>query len=131
MRWARPALLGGVLAVILIVGWSGIVKAGGSSPENAAASTATVAKVHAKLPPPRENDPVSARHKKQEKNPPPARHWPRIIMLGDSVMIGAEDNLAARLGPGFSMDAKVGRQADEFLEIVEAIKRQATTRRRW
>ena len=45
-------------------------------------------------------------------------------MLGDSVMIGAEENLAARLGPGFSMDAKVGRQADEFLAIIEAIKRQ-------
>jgi lysophospholipase L1-like esterase len=44
-------------------------------------------------------------------------------MLGDSVMIGAEDDLAARLGPGFSMDAKVGRQADEFIAIVEKIKK--------
>ena len=44
-------------------------------------------------------------------------------MLGDSVMIGAEEKLASRLGPGFSMDAKVGRQADEFLEIIEKIKR--------
>jgi len=45
-------------------------------------------------------------------------------MLGDSVMIGAEQKLAARLGPGFSMDAKVGRQADEFLKIIRKIKRQ-------
>ena len=43
-------------------------------------------------------------------------------MLGDSVMIGAEDKLAQRLGPGFSMDAKVGRQADEFLKIIRKIK---------
>jgi len=139
MKWARPALLGGVLAVILIVGWSGIVKTGGSSPESAAASTATVAKVHAKL---GETDPSppadhqgrqgqgsqqgkeQQKQPKQEKKPPPARHWPRIIMLGDSVMIGAEEKLESRLGPGFSMDAKVGRQADEFLEIIEAIKRQ-------
>jgi lysophospholipase L1-like esterase len=45
-------------------------------------------------------------------------------MLGDSVMIGAEEKLAKRLGPGFSMNAEVGRQADEFLDIVEKIKRE-------
>ncbi|MBS1863421.1 MAG: acyltransferase [Actinobacteria bacterium] len=129
MKWARPALIGGVLAVILIVGWSGIVGAGGSNPELAAASTATEAKVHAKLPQ-AEGDargsspPQGKAGGQQEKKPAPAKHWPRIVMLGDSVMIGAKEQLASRLGPGFSMDAKVGRQADEFLEIIEAIKRQ-------
>jgi peptidoglycan/LPS O-acetylase OafA/YrhL len=125
LRVARPALLVSVLGVILIVGWSGIVSANGSNPEAAAASTATVARVHAKLPPPRQADP-SAREPKGKKGKPlpPAKHWPRIVMIGDSVMIGAEENLEARLGPGFSMDAKVGRQADEFLEIIEKIKRQ-------
>jgi peptidoglycan/LPS O-acetylase OafA/YrhL len=143
LRVARPALIVGVLGVILIVGWSGIVSAGSSSPESAAASTATVAKVHAKLPPP-ENNPPPPKKKRQGENGaaprqgegageekqqkgkhlPAAKHWPRIVMLGDSVMIGAEEKLAARLGPGFSMDAKVGRQADEFLAIIEAIKRQ-------
>ena len=137
LRVLRPALLATVLGVILIVGWSGIVSAGSSSPESAAASTATVAKVHAKLPP-REHDPAPpAREKgeaakkesgakqrqKQKRQLPPAKHWPRIVMLGDSVMIGAEEKLASRLGPGFSMDAKVGRQADEFLAIIEKIKR--------
>jgi peptidoglycan/LPS O-acetylase OafA/YrhL len=126
LRFARPALLVAVLGVILIVGWSGIVSAGNSSPESAAASTATVAKVHAKLPPPEQTEPKTSQqpHKKQKKQLRAAKHWPRIVMLGDSVMIGAEKNLAARLGPGFSMDAKVGRQADEFIAIVEAIKRQ-------
>ncbi|MBS1883241.1 MAG: acyltransferase [Actinobacteria bacterium] len=129
MRWARPALIGAVLAVILIVGWSGIVGAGGSNPELAAASTATEAKVHAKLPQAegeaRGSSPSQGKAgRQQEKKPPPAKHWPRIVMLGDSVMIGAKEQLASRLGPGFSMDAKVGRQADEFLEIIEAIKRQ-------
>ena len=42
LRIARPALIVAVLGVILIVGWSGIVSAGGPSPEPAAASTATV-----------------------------------------------------------------------------------------
>jgi hypothetical protein len=51
LRFASPALLAAVLGVILIVGWSGIVSAGsGKGPEEAAASTKTVAKVHAKLP---------------------------------------------------------------------------------
>ena len=131
LRFARPALLAAVLGTILIVGWSGIVKAGsGSSPEAAAASTKTVALVHAKLPPaPVEHD-ESARSHQPAKTPessrkplPPAKRWPRIVMLGDSVMIGAEEQLAAKLGPGFSMDAKVGRQAEEFLQIVRKIKR--------
>ncbi len=133
LRVVRPALLATVLGVILIVGWSGIVSAGSPSPESAAASTATVAKVHAKLRP-RENDPApppakekgkgaEVEHRaKQRRQLRPAKHWPRVVMLGDSVMIGAEKNLAARLGPGFSMDAKVGRQADEFIAIVEKIK---------
>ena len=63
------------------------------------------------------------RNAAQKQKPRHSKHWPRIVMLGDSVMIGAEDKLAARLGPGFSMDAKVGRQADEFIAIIEKIKR--------
>jgi peptidoglycan/LPS O-acetylase OafA/YrhL len=131
LRVARPALIVTVLGVILIVGWSGIVSAGSSSPESAAASTATVAKVHAELPP-RENEPApptggkgaeEEMGAKAKKHLRAAAHWPRIVMLGDSVMIGAEKSLAARLGPGFSMDAKVGRQADEFIAIVQKIKR--------
>jgi lysophospholipase L1-like esterase len=39
-------------------------------------------------------------------------------------MIGAADRLAARLGPGFSINAKVGRQADEFVAIVQKLKRE-------
>ncbi|HXF31822.1 MAG TPA: acyltransferase family protein [Solirubrobacterales bacterium] len=124
LRAARPALLVAVLGVILIVGWSGIVTAGSSNPESAAASTATVAKVHAKLPSAEATDPKPSKqpHKAQPEQLRLAKHWPRIVMLGDSVMIGAEKNLAARLGPGFSMDAKVGRQADEFIAIVKKIK---------
>jgi peptidoglycan/LPS O-acetylase OafA/YrhL len=131
LKWARPALVFSVLAVILIVGWSGIVKAGKSSPAAEAASAATsvhvaaktrqVAKTH-----PRHRKPKSQKSHEPEPHTalPPSKHWPRIVMLGDSVMIGAEDQLEKKLGPGFSMDAKVGRQADEFLEIIEKIKRE-------
>jgi peptidoglycan/LPS O-acetylase OafA/YrhL len=134
LKVARPALIVAVLGVILVVGWSGIVKSNDSASAEAA-SEATSVHVIAKT----KTDPKPAREAatgkgtagepahhaaRQQKPLPPAKHWPRIVMLGDSVMIGAEDNLAKRLGPGFSMDAKVGRQADEFLDIVEKIKRE-------
>ncbi len=154
LRVARPALILGVLGVILVVGWSGIVQGGGGNQAALAASTATSVHVSAKSTAagkassrssgsqpggsksggsqpgdPKTAEPENQRqghgrkHRHKQK-PPPAKHWPRIIMLGDSVMIGAEEKLAARLGPGFSMDAKVGRQADEFLEIIKQIKRE-------
>ncbi|HEY2054216.1 MAG TPA: acyltransferase family protein [Solirubrobacterales bacterium] len=128
LKVARPALIVAVLGVILVVGWSGIVKAGNSaSASGEAALTATSVHVTAKTTRKRKTDPNPPPHRaKQAHKPlPPAKHWPRVIMLGDSVMIGAEEKLAKRLGPGFSMDAKVGRQANEFLEIIEKIKREA------
>jgi peptidoglycan/LPS O-acetylase OafA/YrhL len=145
LKVARPALILGVLGVILIVGWSGIVRAGqGDTASAEAASTATSVHVAAKegRAPAEAGKPgastgrgdagkharsaatAAERAQHHHKPLPPAKHWPRIIMLGDSVMIGAEEKLAARLGPGFSMDAKVGRQADEFLAIIEKIKRE-------
>jgi peptidoglycan/LPS O-acetylase OafA/YrhL len=135
LRVARPALILGVLAVILVVGWSGIVKSGSTSPELAAASIKTSAHVSAKLPESK-TGPAAPKGAQTGGNAGAAKqasearkqklryskHWPRIVMLGDSVMIGAEDDLEKRLGPGFSMDAKVGRQADEFIAIIEKIK---------
>jgi peptidoglycan/LPS O-acetylase OafA/YrhL len=139
LRIARPALIVSVLGVILIVGWSGIVSSSGPSPAVAAASMKTSAHVYAKTQ--RPVDPKGSKPSQEKgakngkagakepdggasarKKPRHATHWPRIVMLGDSVMIGAEEKLEARLGPGFSMDAKVGRQADEFLEIIAKIK---------
>jgi peptidoglycan/LPS O-acetylase OafA/YrhL len=101
-RYARPALLAGVPAAILVVGWSGIVSSGGSrlDAELATASTAEHAKVE--VAPSRRSS-----------------RAPRVVALGDSVMIAAKERLAARLGPKFSMNARVARQADEFVEIAE------------
>jgi peptidoglycan/LPS O-acetylase OafA/YrhL len=106
---ARAALAVAVLAVVAFVGWSGLFS-GQRSPNPAAASTATAAVVKA--------EPASP-----TPQPAPARP-PRIIALGDSVMVGARDELAARLGPGFSMNAAVGRQADEFVAIVQRLRRE-------
>ncbi|HEX2393509.1 MAG TPA: acyltransferase family protein [Solirubrobacterales bacterium] len=110
LRLARPALAAGVLAIVLFVGWSGLFGSRNRELE-AAASTPTEAIVHA-----------SARA--GPTHPPPATRPPRIVALGDSVMIGARDELAARLGPGFSMSAEVGRQASGFVEIVQRLKRE-------
>jgi peptidoglycan/LPS O-acetylase OafA/YrhL len=111
MRRARPALAAATLAIVLLIGWSGLFASHGDQLPSAAASTATVARVTA--------HPVPA-----GPDALPVAHPLRVIALGDSVMIGAKDQLAARLGPGFSLSAKVGRQADEFVEIVQRLRRQ-------
>jgi lysophospholipase L1-like esterase len=45
-----------------------------------------------------------------------------VVALGDSVMIAARDQLARQFGPGFSMNAHVGRQADEFIALARQLK---------
>jgi lysophospholipase L1-like esterase len=113
-RYARPALLAGVPAVVLLVGWSGIVSSGERNlAPSAAASTAEFAKVEVK---PRRGGRRASRAAARRNRPP------RIVAFGDSVMIGAKDRLAARLGARFSMNAKVGRQADEFVELARRLK---------
>jgi peptidoglycan/LPS O-acetylase OafA/YrhL len=114
LKVARPALLAGVVAIVALVGWSGLFGGGDNRPDAAAASTRTFARVKA----------APVRQPEPQRPLPPAKHPPRIIALGDSVMIGAASNLAARLGPGFSMNAKVGRQASEFVEIVQQLRRE-------
>jgi peptidoglycan/LPS O-acetylase OafA/YrhL len=140
LRVARPALLLGALAVVLFVGWSGFFATSDRQVEQAAASTPEVATVKAEPVTPRREPPARAETPRTaprstgakpnagaEGPLPHLTHPPRIMALGDSVMIGAAANLKARLGPGFSMNAKVGRQASEFVEIVEEIKREGHT----
>ena len=105
LRIARPALIVTTLAIVALIGWSGLFSED-SGPPASAASTATAATVRTSL------------------GEEPGGDPPRIIALGDSVMIGAAEKLAARLGPGFSMSAEVGRQADEFVAIAQRLKRE-------
>jgi peptidoglycan/LPS O-acetylase OafA/YrhL len=104
LKVARPALIVGTLAIVALIGWSGLFATRNHQLDAAAASTATVATVRAP--------------------PASADRPPRIVALGDSVMIGAADKLAGRLGPGFSMSAEVGRQADDFVAIAQRLKRE-------
>jgi lysophospholipase L1-like esterase len=105
LRVARPALAVAVVAIVVGVGWSGIISTGSRHLEAgvAAASTAPFAKVTVK---------------------PSAHRSPRVVAFGDSVMIGAKERLAARFGPRFSMNAKEGRQAGEFAELARRLKRR-------
>jgi peptidoglycan/LPS O-acetylase OafA/YrhL len=108
LRVGRPALAIAVIATVALVGWGGIFSTG-SEPNVAAASTAELAKVTVKPAPQINRD---------------AGKPPRIVAFGDSVMVGAKERLAARLGRRFSMNAKVGRQADEFVKLARRLKRR-------
>jgi peptidoglycan/LPS O-acetylase OafA/YrhL len=148
LRLARPALIGLALAVVLFVGWSGLFGGTNRSLERAQASTPAVARVKAepqrrepaarsrtgaesrpqREPQPKQPQQGAAEHQARDGARPaplqPGSPSPRIIALGDSVMVGAAERLSARLGPGLSLNAKEGRQASEFVEIVEKLKRE-------
>ncbi len=124
LKVARPALVIGTLAIVALVGWTGLFSKDSGPPASALASTQTVATVHVN--PRREKAGYPSAGYSADRRPPdgyPAFSAPRIMALGDSVMIGAKDKLAARLGPGFSMSAEVGRQATDFVAITQRLKR--------
>jgi peptidoglycan/LPS O-acetylase OafA/YrhL len=127
LRVGRPALAFAVVAIVALVGWGGLASSG-SQGGIAAASTAEFAKVTAR--------PASYRNASSPRQEGQTMHsgagsekeWrgkpPRVVAFGDSVMIGAKEKLAARFGPRFSMNAKVGRQASEFVELARRLKRR-------
>ena len=122
LRVARPALILGVLAVILVVGWSGIVKSGSPSPEAGGGVDEDLRPRQREAAGSEDRPGRPQRHQARAGKPAPPRkpakrasrssrhskHWPRIVMLGDSVMIGAEDNLAAAARPGL-LDGRQSR----------------------
>ncbi len=124
LRFGRPALLAGVLIVVLTVGWGEI---GGSGKEELAsgatpASTAESAIVRAQP----TAAPTRGRRRPGHRGSaiPPANPDlpPRVVAFGDSVMIAAKQRLAARLGRRFSMNARVSRQANEFVDLVQRLR---------
>jgi len=127
LRVGRPALAFAVIAIVALVGWGGIVSTG-SNPNVAAASTAEFAKVIVKPAPRTGRNAVYIHRTKTTLQRGKARGGvgkpPRIVAFGDSVMIGAKEKLAAHFGPRFSMNAKVGRQADEFVKLARRLKRR-------
>jgi peptidoglycan/LPS O-acetylase OafA/YrhL len=121
LRFGRPALAAGVVAIVAAIGWSGLFESGGSRLEArlAAASTETFARVNVAQKPAASGAGGTTAGGQSHA---PGSRAPRIVAFGDSVMIGAKDRLAARLGPRFSMNAKVSRQADEFIALARRLK---------
>jgi peptidoglycan/LPS O-acetylase OafA/YrhL/lysophospholipase L1-like esterase len=126
LRVGRPALAFAVVAIVALIGWSGIFSSGGRHLEAgvAAASTAEFAKVTVEPLAQRGGGPDGGRRASHREGDRRHDKPPRVVAFGDSVMIGAKDKLAARLGSRFSMNAKVGRQADEFVDLARRLKRR-------
>jgi peptidoglycan/LPS O-acetylase OafA/YrhL len=123
LRVGRPALAFAVVAIVVLVGWGGIFSSSSRhlEPGMAVASTAEFAKVIVQ---PVDRNAFSI-HTNEKTLHREGGKPPRIVAFGDSVMIGAKDRLAARFGPRFSMNAKVGRQAEEFVELARKLKRRS------
>jgi peptidoglycan/LPS O-acetylase OafA/YrhL/lysophospholipase L1-like esterase len=131
LRVGRPALAFAVAAIVVLVGWGGIASTGSRhvGPGVAAASTAEFARVTVQpeasrnaLTPQQGDKTLHPGGSTETGRPGRADKPPRIVAFGDSVMIGAKDKLAARFGPRFSMNAKVGRQASEFVDLARRLK---------
>ncbi len=122
-RVTRPVLAAGVLAVVVLVGWSGVVSSGGShlAPGAAAASTQESATVRVTYHRPGQGRDGTGAAAGRAGSRPRGKP-PRIIAIGDSVMIGARDQLAGRLGSRFSMNARLGRQAKDFIKLVHKLR---------
>jgi lysophospholipase L1-like esterase len=59
-----------------------------------------------------------------ETTPPPAPGVPRIVALGDSVMLGAAGALDGRFGADIAIDAVVSRQFTDGIGILQALRDQ-------
>jgi peptidoglycan/LPS O-acetylase OafA/YrhL len=113
LRIGRVGIAVGVTAVVLVVGWSGIVPQGHHGQLQVASARITPKLVSispsgddaAKVP-----SPLPAKH--SGKRPLP------VMALGDSVMVDARSGLARLLGGGLTLNAAVGRQADDIIDLL-------------
>jgi len=58
--------------------------------------------------------------------PPPPPAYASTTAIGDSVMVGAAQALANRLGPSLTVNAEVGRQLNEAADLVGAMAADGT-----
>jgi hypothetical protein len=112
--WTRIGRVGiavGVTAVVIVVGWSGIVPKGRPGQLRVASAEITPKAVSIspqKVPSPR---PIKGKGLK--------RALP-VLALGDSVMVDARSGLARLLGGGLTLNAAVGRQPGEIIQLLRA-----------
>jgi hypothetical protein len=114
LRIGRVGIAVGVTAVVLIVGWSGIVPNGhhGQLQVASARITPKVVSISPDSDPVRVPSPAPVKGKAGRKAPLP------VLALGDSVMVDARSGLARLLGGGLTLNAAVGRQSDEIIDLL-------------
>jgi len=122
LRIGRVGIAVGVTAVVIVVGWSGVVPRGHHGQLQVASARITPKKKFAARPVSvsaavSEHSggavPVKASTAKGGK----AKALP-VLALGDSVMVDARDGLARLLGPRLTLNAQVGRQANELIDLL-------------
>jgi peptidoglycan/LPS O-acetylase OafA/YrhL len=129
----RPLVASGVLAVAVVaLGGTYAVAADVVTAERPAAphaksvvisatnvpATATTAPAPTTAPP---VAPTTAAPAPITTAPPPPAAFPPTTAIGDSVMVGGADALAARMGPSLSLDAEIGRQMNEAPGILRSL----------
>jgi peptidoglycan/LPS O-acetylase OafA/YrhL len=133
----RVALAAGVLASVLVIGWSGIVPTGGESGVGAAQAQGPARVVlgdngksgGALRPgdqPQQQQQPVTQSDQGAASQAPgpgvggPAA--PKVLAIGDSVMRGAAADLVKRLGGDVVVDAEEGRQPSTYASVIDAYR---------
>ena len=113
LRIGRVGIAVGVTAVVLVVGWSRIVPRGHNGQLQVASARITPKVVSIT---PSGGDPIKV------PSPVPARHTGKrplpVLALGDSVMVDARSGLARLLGGGLTLNAAVGRQPGEIIDLL-------------
>ncbi len=115
-RIGRVGLAVGVTIVVLVVGWSGIVPQG--HPGQLRVASANITPKAASItpsggPPVKVPDPRPIKGANGRGGTPPG-----VLALGDSVMVDARNGLARLLGGGLRLNAAVGRQPGEIVDLL-------------
>jgi peptidoglycan/LPS O-acetylase OafA/YrhL len=128
LRIGRVGIAVGVTAVVLIVGWSGIVPNG--RPGQLHVASAQITPHSVSIRPEGAPDPVSittAVSASSGRVPVKAQVTRAggkgtkpiaVLALGDSVMVDARSGLARLLGPNLTLNAAVGRQSEEIVDLL-------------
>ena len=106
LRIGRVGIAAGTLAVVLIVGWSGLVSNG--NPEQSGVASAQI----------RPSAKVRERFTKARPARIPKGKWVPVLAVGDSVMVDSRECLGRGFGPLLTLNAQVGRQPADLISLL-------------
>jgi peptidoglycan/LPS O-acetylase OafA/YrhL len=124
LRIGRVGIAVGVTAVVIVVGWSGIVPRG--HPGQLRVASAQITPRAASISAPVEGPPTASIHPASKAPSPKPIKGKRakkaaplpVLALGDSVMVDARSGMARLLGGGLTLNAAVGRQPSEIVSLL-------------